>query len=115
MLKYKPDRTRPETAGRSHLRHNIRPHHLWPDHIWIGAMADHRLDITGDVCPMTFVKTKLLLERMRPGETAQIRLTGDEPVTNVPRSVQEHGHEVLACDPEAGGSAVYLLRVRKRS
>jgi TusA-related sulfurtransferase len=77
-------------------------------------MADHRLDITADVCPMTFVKTKLLLERMRPGETAEIRLTGDEPRSNVPRSVEEHGHQVLACDPEAEGSAVYRLVVRKR-
>jgi tRNA 2-thiouridine synthesizing protein A len=76
-------------------------------------MADHRLDITSDVCPMTFVKTKLLLERMRPGETAEIRLTGDEPLSNVPRSVEEHGHAVLACDPETDGSAVYRLVVRK--
>ncbi|MGE5538337.1 MAG: sulfurtransferase TusA family protein [Gemmatimonas sp.] len=76
-------------------------------------MADHRLDITTDVCPMTFVKTKLLLERMRPGETAEIRLAGDEPVSNVPRSVEEHGHTVLSCAPEAEGSSVYRLVVRK--
>jgi TusA-related sulfurtransferase len=76
-------------------------------------MADHRLDITRDVCPMTFVKTKLLLERMSPGETAEIRLTGDEPLANVPRSVAEHGHEVVACAPEREGSAIHRLIVRK--
>jgi TusA-related sulfurtransferase len=76
-------------------------------------MADHRLDITGDVCPMTFVKTKLLLERIGPGETVEIRLTGDEPLSNVPRSVEEHGHAVLSCAPESDGSAVYRLVVRK--
>lgn len=76
-------------------------------------MADHRLDITRDVCPMTFVKTKLLLERMSPGETAEIRLTGDEPLANVPRSVAEHGHEVVACAPEGEGSPVHRLIVRK--
>jgi tRNA 2-thiouridine synthesizing protein A len=76
-------------------------------------MADHRLDITHDVCPMTFVKTKLLLERMSPGETAEIRLTGDEPLANVPRSVAEHGHEVVACAPESDGSLIHLLIVRK--
>lgn len=76
-------------------------------------MADHRLDITRDVCPMTFVKTKLLLERMSPGETAEIRLTGDEPLANVPRSVTEHGHEVVALAPEAEGSAIHRLIVRK--
>lgn len=76
-------------------------------------MADHRLDITQDVCPMTFVKTKLLLERMSPGETAEIRLTGEEPLANVPRSVAEHGHEVVACAPESDGSLIHRLIVRK--
>lgn len=76
-------------------------------------MADHSLDITKDVCPMTFVKTKLLLERMRPGETAEIRLTGDEPLANVPRSVVEHGHEVVTCAPESDDSPIHLLVVRK--
>jgi len=76
-------------------------------------MADHRLDITRDVCPMTFVKTKLLLERMSPGETAEIRLTGEEPLANVPRSVAEHGHEVVDCAPEADGSPIHRLIVRK--
>ena len=36
--------------------------------------ADHDIDITGEVCPMTFVRTKLKLERMRPGETLSVRL-----------------------------------------
>jgi TusA-related sulfurtransferase len=79
-------------------------------------MADpHRLDITRDVCPMTFVKTKLLLERMKPGETAEIRLTGEEPLANVPRSVREQGDEVVTCAPEAEGSPTHRLVVRKAS
>lgn len=77
-------------------------------------MADHQLDITGEICPMTFVKTKLLLERMKPGETADVRLTGEEPLANVPRSVAETGNEVVACVPEAVGSAVHRLTIRKR-
>ena len=76
-------------------------------------MADHVLDITRDVCPLTFVKTKLLLERMSAGQTAEIRLKGAEPLENVPRSVREHGHDVLALVPEADGDC-YTLSVRKR-
>ncbi len=76
-------------------------------------MAHHVIDITRDVCPLTFVRTKLLLERMSPGDTAEIRLTGAEPIENVPRSVSEHGHAVLALEAEASGGA-YLLRIRKR-
>ena len=56
-----------------------------PDHI------DYFLDITAAVCPMTFVKTKLLIERMSIGEVAELRLPAGAPLANVPRSVQEHG------------------------
>ena len=76
-------------------------------------MANYVLDITRDVCPLTFVKTKLLLERMASGETAEIRLKGAEPLENVPRSVREHGHEVLSRAPD-GESDSYTLSVRKR-
>ena len=34
------------------------------------SKPDYFLDITADVCPMTFVKTKLMLERMPPGAIA---------------------------------------------
>ena len=77
---------------------------------------DYFLDITTDVCPMTFVKTKLLIERMPRGSTAEVRLGGGEPLENVPRSLREIGHEVLDIAPEDGGAAekpVYRLRVRK--
>ena len=76
-------------------------------------MADYVLDITRDVCPLTFVKTKLLLERMSAGQTAEIRLKGAEPLENVPRSVREHGHDVLSLVPDADGVS-HTLSVRKR-
>ncbi len=45
---------------------------------------------------MTFVKTKLMLERLAPGAIAEVRLRSGEPLDNVPRSVKEDGHEVLS-------------------
>ena len=79
--------------------------------------ADHYLDITLDVCPITFVKTKLLIERMRSGETAELRLSAGEPLENVPRSLVEHGHELISLEPEcgAGGTpgSVHILLLRK--
>lgn len=74
---------------------------------------DYFLDITADVCPMTFVKTKLLIERMMIGETAEIRLPAGEPLENVPRSVEEHGHVLLALDAESEDGEVYVMRLRK--
>ena len=75
------------------------------------------LDITGEVCPLTFVRTKLLIERMGPGETAEILLRGAEPLANVPRAVVSLGHDVLELAPLAesgeGGTGVHRMRIRK--
>jgi TusA-related sulfurtransferase len=60
----------------------------------------HFLDISNDICPMTFVKTKLFLERLDAGAVLEVRLKGPEPLNNVPRSVRDHGHEVLSLAPE---------------
>ena len=74
---------------------------------------DYFLDITDDVCPLTFVKTKLLIERMSSGQTAEIRLGAGEPLENVPRAVEDHGHVLLSLDAEQPGGLVYILRLRK--
>jgi TusA-related sulfurtransferase len=67
---------------------------------------------------MTFVKTRLLIERMAPGETAEVRLKGAEPLANVPQSVKELGHAVLSVAPEtgteSGDAAVHRMVVRKK-
>ena len=71
------------------------------------------LDITAQVCPLTFVPTRLRLERMAPGEVLEIRLAGGEPLHNLPRSLADEGHEVLSLAPEPGSAGVHRLRVRK--
>jgi TusA-related sulfurtransferase len=80
--------------------------------------SSYFLDITNDVCPLTFVRSKLLLERLSPGDIAEIRLTGSEPLANVPRSLSEDGHQILSLAPEeedAGDAAIYRLVVRRGS
>ncbi len=47
---------------------------------------------------MTFVRTKLKLERMRPGEVLSVRLRGEEPLRNVPRAARDEGHTILGID-----------------
>lgn len=76
-------------------------------------MREHFLDISADVCPLTFVKTKLLIEQMKLGETASVRLTSGEPLENLPRSVGELGHSILSVEPEAAGSSFHVMRLRK--
>jgi tRNA 2-thiouridine synthesizing protein A len=64
------------------------------------SKVDFFIDITADVCPITFVRTKLLLERMASGQTAEIRLCGAEPLANVPRALARQGHVVIALEAE---------------
>ncbi|MBM08228.1 MAG: SirA protein [Magnetovibrio sp.] len=69
--------------------------------------SDFFIDITDDVCPMTFVKTKLLIEKMKSGQIIEIRLCGREPLDNVPRNLKEHGHELLCLERERGSLMPY--------
>lgn len=76
--------------------------------------TNYFLDITGEVCPLTFVKAKLLVEKVPAGSEVSIRLKGSEPLTNVPKSLAELGHEVVSLLPEPGEgpTGVHLLRLR---
>lgn len=73
-------------------------------------IADREVDITRDACPMTFVRTRLALDRLQPGQTLLVRLRGDEPLRNVPRTAAEQGHEVLSLTAEPDGTHLLLLR-----
>jgi tRNA 2-thiouridine synthesizing protein A len=74
---------------------------------------DDALDITNETCPMTFVLVRLALDRLPPGAVLAVRLKGDEPLRNVPRTAAEQGHAVLGQQAQADGSA--LLRIRKKA
>jgi TusA-related sulfurtransferase len=74
------------------------------------TVVDQELDITGEVCPMTFVRTRLALDRMAPRQVLRVRLRGEEPLRNVPRTAREQGHEVLSLETDAAGVTTLLLR-----
>lgn len=59
---------------------------------------------------MTFVRTRLALDRMQPGEVLRVRLKGDEPRRNVPRTATEQGHVVLHQDPQPDGTVLVWIR-----
>jgi tRNA 2-thiouridine synthesizing protein A len=56
------------------------------------------LDLTGVACPLNWVKTKLALESLSPGDVLTVRLDRGEPIESVPRSAREDGHEVTVVD-----------------
>ena len=71
---------------------------------------DRDLDITTETCPMTFVRTRLALDRMQPGQFLRLRLRGDEPRRNVPRTAIEQGHSVMSATEATDGVLVLLIR-----
>lgn len=71
------------------------------------------IDITADVCPMTFVRVKLALERMAPDATLLVRLNDGEPLRNVPRSARAEGYRVEELGPETPGGRVHQLRITR--
>ena len=72
--------------------------------------ADAELDITGEICPMTFVRTRLMLDRLSPGGTLLVRLRGDEPIRNVPRMAESLGHKILRRTETDGVVSLTILR-----
>ncbi len=68
-------------------------------------MAARTLDITGLTCPMTWVKTKLELERLAPGDVLTVACAPGEALENVPRSAAEAGHDVAV-----HGTTVRIVR-----
>ena len=71
------------------------------------------LDITADRCPMTFVRTRLALDRMAPGEVLEVLLAGDEPRRSVPETSRSFGHEVLAVEDLDDGKTRLLIKRRR--
>ncbi|BAD40463.1 sulfurtransferase TusA family protein [Symbiobacterium thermophilum] len=57
---------------------------------------DRAIDLRGDVCPVTFAKTKIALEEMQIGQVLLVRLDYEPATRNVPRSAELYGDEVLA-------------------
>jgi tRNA 2-thiouridine synthesizing protein A len=74
------------------------------------AISQREIDITHEVCPMTFVRTRLALDRLASGEILRVRLRGEEPRRNVPHTAAEQGHTVLAMTDQPDGTTEVLIR-----
>ena len=59
---------------------------------------DKTIDLKGEVCPYTFVKSKLVLEEMGPDQVLEVVVDHEPAVENVPKSLKNEGQKVLAVD-----------------
>jgi sulfite reductase (ferredoxin) len=65
-------------------------------------------DFRGVVCPLNYVKTKMILDQLDGGAVLSV-LLDEEGTRNVPQSVKEDGHAVLSVEQE-GESWRVLIR-----
>ena len=69
------------------------------------------LDLSGEVCPFTFVRTKLALEELPAGARLVVRVDHEPATRNVPRSAADWGQKVLAVAPAGPGRwDIYIER-----
>lgn len=71
------------------------------------------LDLRGVMCPLNYVKTKLKLEMMDHGEQLEVWLDAGDPIKNVPMSLRNDGHKVLAEDPLEADHQHFKVLVEK--
>jgi TusA-related sulfurtransferase len=57
--------------------------------------VDKEINIRGEVCPYTFVKTKLTLETMEPGQVLRVIVDHVPATENIPKSLKGEGNKVL--------------------
>lgn len=57
--------------------------------------VDEELDLKGEVCPYTFVKSKLALEELEAGQVLRVIVDNQSSADNVPRSLTNEGQKVL--------------------
>lgn len=65
--------------------------------------ADRELDLSGEVCPYTFVRTRLTLEEMSLGARLCVFVDHEPATRNIPRSAEAWGQEVEGVDARDDG------------
>ncbi len=72
--------------------------------------ADASLNLRGTPCPINFVRTKLKLEQMNPGQVLEVWLDPGEPIEQVPDSLRMEDYIVESIDDRGD---FFALRVRR--
>jgi TusA-related sulfurtransferase len=68
------------------------------------------VDLRGVSCPLNYVKTRVALEKVEPGEWLEVWLDHGEPEENVPRSCEEDGFPVHALTDGDGYARLLVSR-----
>ena len=61
-----------------------------------GRKCPPEINLCGEICPFTFVRTKLALEELPLGAVLRVVVDHEPATRNIPRSAVEWGQEVVA-------------------
>jgi tRNA 2-thiouridine synthesizing protein A len=70
------------------------------------------LDLRGEVCPYTFVKTKLALEELAAGAELRVIIDHEPASRSIPRAATQEGHAHVAT--ERTSDREWQIVIRKR-
>lgn len=80
----------------------------------VPAEATSSLNLCGELCPFTFVRTKLALEELPIGVLLRVIVDHEPATRNIPRSAVEWGQEVVAVTSLSPRTWAIDLRKRVR-
>jgi tRNA 2-thiouridine synthesizing protein A len=74
--------------------------------------ADSFVDITDVDCPVTFIKVQVAIEKIKEGQTLEIKINCGRPLKHVSHTLQCEGHEILGSfDNQDGTFSVFMRKV----
>ncbi|HOK40764.1 MAG TPA: sulfurtransferase TusA family protein [bacterium] len=76
-----------------------------------GQKEEIIFDLRGTPCPINYVKIKLKLEELQIGDILEVYLDDGEPIKNVPASLQNDGHEIIAKEKKLN---YYKIKIKKK-
>jgi len=71
---------------------------------------DKKLDIRGQVCPYTLVRSKLGVEAIEVGQIIEILLDYPEASDSIPKAMLNYGHSVLKVEKINDKEWIVLVR-----
>jgi tRNA 2-thiouridine synthesizing protein A len=78
---------------------------------WQDTMPNE-LDLRGETCPYTFLRTRQALDTLPPGAMLRVTVDNAASAADVPRSLANAGHRVVTVERAAG--EVWTITVCRR-
>jgi tRNA 2-thiouridine synthesizing protein A len=76
----------------------------------VNSMAEIKVDVTGETCPVPLVELRKALRKASPGEIVEVVGTHPASKKEIPMAVEALGSELVDVDEKDG---VWKIKIRK--